>query len=289
MAQSFPKDAYYPASMALRAVKQRGNNVVKISVKPKETRYKGGVFLNIAWNIASDNHGAQGRFTIEDFAIPRGACNVNDPTDPRVVNQTEKSLSFTADSLGAYGEFVALTNQHVVNQLTTLKTEGAIKTSKVNNIIRTHYSDNAAKEKAGQPLEHPMIDISLDWSLYPAKYYIKTLANTPKMTIYDADKPEIDAEGNQVYDDRKQPVYKVATVEVAGKEIPVCRENAHLFITDGSHCVRADVTMDTCFVNTNQASVPQRFTMLLIRKGTPGTKIYVADPEQDAGLNELDD
>lgn len=288
MAQ-YPKDAYYPASMALRAVETRGNNIVKITVKPKETRYKGGIFLNINWNIASDTHGAMGRFTIENFPIERGACNVNDPTDPRVVNQTEKSLSFTAESLGTYGKFIGLANVHVVGQLTALKTAGSIKTNKVNPIIRTHYSDTAPREKAGLPLDAPMIDIQLDWSTYPAKYYIKELAGTPKMLIYDADKPELDVEGCPVLDDRKQPVYKLATVEIAGKDIPVCRENAHLFVTNGSHCVRADVTLDTCFVNSNQASVPHRFTMLLIRKGTLGAKVYVEDPDQDVGLNQLDD
>ncbi len=283
MAANHPKDAYYPGSWYLKAAQAYGAGVVNISVKPKEVRFNGGIFLDLSWNVAGPQHKGEGRVTVQDVPLSQGAANVNDPTDFKVLSKTEKTLSFSVEALGDYGKFLELASPHCVDKLTALKDADKIDTAKIKPLYRTHYSKKSSKvELRGQPMEHPMVDIGLDWGTYSAKHYKKHLASKPKMNIYDADKPMVNDDGEQLKDDKGNELYHLATVLVDGVEQSICKENAHLFLVADSQIVLADIHMDSCFVNDNQASIPLKFATLVVRKGSAGAPVRISnDAELD--------
>jgi len=140
--------------------------------------------------------------------------------------------------------------------------------------------------KRKQPREIPLIDIQLDWGTYSEKHFKKTLAGKPKMVIYDADKPKMTPQGEPEKDSNGLPIYEEATIDVNGKEEPITANNAHLFINDGCTIVHAVFSMDTCFVNNNQASMPIRFTQMVVRKNTHVAAQHVSTME---GMDIFDD
>lgn len=275
---SFPKDAFYPASMALKAAKAYGKGVVEITPKPKEKQYNKGIYLNVKWNIVAPNHGADGFFTLRDVPILHGAANISDPNDRRVKDKTERYLSFSTNALGDFGEFLKIASPVCTAQLEGLKATGKIATGFIKPLLRTHISDTCADASLrGKPLDVPIFDVGFDWDVYPATHFKKHLAGKPKMNVFDADKPVLDDNGTQMKDDRGNLLYHPATVEVDGVEQAVCAMNQHLFITDNSTAVIMDIRLDSCFVNKNQASIPDRFTTLVIRTGKESAVVRIDD------------
>ena len=283
---SYPKDAFYPASWALKAAKAYGNGVVDITPKAKEKQYNKGIYLSIRWNITAPTHGADGFFTLRDVPILHGAANINDPSDRRVKDKTERYLSFSTTVLGDFGEFLKIVSPICVAKLEALKASGKFVTSSIKPLLRTHISDTCADVSLrGKALDHPVFDIGFDWDTYPATHFKKNLAGKPKMLIFDADKPVLDDDGNQKKDDQGNLLYHPATVMVGDVEQNVCAATQHLFITDNSVAVVMDIRLDSCFVNKNQASIPDRFTTLVIRKGKAGAVVRI---DENAELNMLD-
>jgi hypothetical protein len=265
--------------VANKAALVRGEDkLLTLSAKAKEKEYSGGKFLDVAWHIQTADQIHTGNFHAQNIPIYRGPPNVNDPEDARVKAKADRYINAKLSSFAGRGaDFLTIGNNAFAKQINRLVEEDVIiKPFEVKPLIRTGYSPKN-KEKRGQVRDDPIVDLKLEWETYPANYFKSSLAGKPKMIVKDADKP--------IYKDGKIVDYEAAHVVFDdGKTVPVCRENAHLFITNSSIMVDLSFSLGTCFVSKSMASMPLSITSVVIRHVPETNTARVEEDDEDFAI-----
>jgi hypothetical protein len=256
------------------ALVRKSDHLLTLSAKAKGKEYSGGVFLDVAWHIQTADQFHTGNFYAANVQIYRGPPNVNDPNDQRVKAKADRYINVKLSTLAGKGaDFLTIGNEAFTKEINRLIDEDVIiKPHEIKPLIRTGYSLKN-KEKRGQLREDPIVDLKLEWDSYPMDYFKTSLAGKPKMTIKDADKP--------ICKDGKIVDYEPAVVTYDdGKTAAVCRENAHLFITNSSILVDLTVAIGTCFVSKLMASMPIPITSMVV-KHIPDTEVARYEEDDD--------
>ncbi len=249
------------------------DRLLTLEKKKKEKEYKGGKFLTVYWRIQSLNHNHSGNFHFTNIPLFLGACNVNDPEDLRVKFEADKYISVKLSSFPELAQKFFLTaNKAFTKQINALVANGDIdKPLMIKDLIRTGYS-NKNKEKKGQLREDPLVDFKLEWGDHPSNYFKSTLAGKPKMTIKDATREVLKDDGSKDY-------APAVIVGDNGEPTAICRDNAHLFITNSSLIADMSIFIGTCFTNDIRASMPFTVVSMVIKHVPDTGAVRVSDDD----------
>lgn len=271
-------------------LKEKGTSAVEIETNNKD--YKGCKFAQLKFEKITD-YGKQifvgTGFTAKDCIIVSGPPNVDSDAGKKYLSSTHperRHIDISSLSCPKLAEFSKLLKQVLQDKIKELKkTKGqTFKTwpTKVNDTIRTHYSENCPlDDKAGTPylnkdgIEDPRIGVNIDFDTYkPHEKMPKVYHNRPKTVIYAVKKNKF---GKRVIELLTYP-------NSDGEEELVNEHNVHKRIGSGSKIIIGKFTVElTC--STKGVCLRINAHELTIDAKTPSVN-EIEEPDETEHVNE---
>lgn len=229
----------------LEHLNKNPDDFLVLNVKNKKNE-NGVVYIDIRFRI--DGKLYEPWFKVRGLKLLRGVADPTDTNDKRNRYVTDKnqnirfSVSVSGRDYLALTDFLKELNIVWLRKIETLKTQYPFMKNKLpKDLLVLEYGANSGPDKAGKPLEDPIIRLKVDFKKYPANYFIPALAGKPKTTVYDASKPKR-VGGKTTYE-------KAVVVGDDGAPADLDENNAHKFITRGSTIVEARINMGSACVS----------------------------------------
>lgn len=244
----------------LTAIETNKDGVLTLTKKETAKQFKGGVkYIDV--KIHTDkfkNNDPWFSFGDQELVISRGLPNPNDATDARNQQKNESSNSVSlgvreCDS-GDVGKMLVALEEVWIPKLPGASVPAAMKV--VPWVSRVY---GPLHKKAGEVNPFPVINFKISFDRHPANHPVAIFRGKPQTTVFDYDKPYIE--------DGKTR-YHPATVMENGKEVPLTKENAHLFIIDNSIIKGGRFRISSC-MSSQGVSAPKDIISVIIQKGKP--------------------
>lgn len=229
----------------LEHLNKNPDDFLVLNMKHKKNE-NGVVYIDIRFRIDGALH--EPWFKVRNLKLLQGVADPNDVNDKRNKYVTDKnqnirfSLSVSGRDSHALTDFLKQLNVVWLRKIETLKKQYPFMKNKLpKDLLVLEYGVNSDPDKAGKPLEHPILRFKVDFKKYPDNYFIPALAGKPKTIVYDASKPKR-VGGKIVYE-------KAVVVGDDGVPADLDENNAHKFITRGSTIVEARINMGSACVS----------------------------------------
>lgn len=254
--------------------------------KPKN--FNGANFMPATYKVGDKKN--NGWFiTTDEIIVERGVADPANTKDKRNESKTRNNISTKKSLAGTFGTFLHELNpiyKQAMNDLTTKIPEGAKTPELLSNgrpikdLLTYIYSENNKENPLGK-IDDPFVNFKLPEGNFSASYKPTSLANTPKVVVYDFDTAFEKTITDPITKEQKKVIdYKLAmVVDADGKKtIPVTVANIHLFLTDNSKIMPGSrFIISSANKNSKNISMPVEAYKLIIKSGASGPSGFSDD------------
>ncbi len=243
----------------LTAIETNKDGVLTLTKKETTKQFQGNVkYIDVKIHTEKfKNKDPWFSFGDQELVISRGLPDPNDATDTRNQNKNlnnSVTLGVRECDSGDVGKMLVALEEVWIPKLPGASVPAAMKV--VPWVSRIY---GPLHKKAGEAIQFPVINFKISFDRHPANHPVAIFRNQPQTTVMDYDKPYIK--------DGKTR-YHPATVMENGKEVPLTKENAHLFIIDNSIIKGGRFSISSC-MSSQGVSAPKDIISVIIQKGKP--------------------